>query len=300
MKIIKDVRQTGSEIQSCLQQYGHLPQHHYDFYLNYTQPGAKNIFFSFGHQEGILGYCKNNIWRILTEPVALPEKKIFILLEVIDWIFKKSQTKKIVLEDMTEDFRKEILQAIKNSHWRAIQPSDILFWPVFNLKDWDEKLSGKQWKRLRNIRNRFFQEHQVEIKIAWQVNKEDLKKVVYQWLNQRRAKDRVHYRPYLRFIDNDFQGCQINRIILVDGQIVSITAGWQIPNSQSYYSAIGLNSYDCPYIGEIANLDDLTELKKRGYYQVDFGGSDKSLLAFKMKFHPQTIYKTYTFSLVRK
>ena len=36
------------------------------------------------------------------------------------------------------------------------------------------------------------------------------------------------------------------------------------------------------------------------YDYADFGGSDKVLLYFKKKFKPESTYKTYIFSLVKK
>ena len=52
--------------------------------------------------------------------------------------------------------------------------------------------------------------------------------------------------------------------------------------------------------GEIANIDELNSLKRKNFDYVDFGGSDKVLLRFKKKFKPEKIYKTYTFSIVKR
>ena len=90
------------------------------------------------------------------------------------------------------------------------------------------------------------------------------------------------------------------KTLYVNGKPATITAGWKIPNSNYYYSAIGIVDYSYVGLGEIANIDDLNRLKREGYKCVDFGGSDRVLLRFKKKFKPEKIYKTYIFSIVRK
>jgi len=90
------------------------------------------------------------------------------------------------------------------------------------------------------------------------------------------------------------------KTLYVNNRPCTITAGWRIPNSNNYYSSIGIVDYSIPDLGEITNIDDLNRLKKKGFDFVDFGGSDKVLLYFKKKFKPEKIYKTYVFSIVRR
>ena len=85
----------------------------------------------------------------------------------------------------------------------------------------------------------------------------------------------------------------------MDNKPCTITAGWRIPNTKNYYSAVGILDYSYPELGEVANMDDLDRLKRKGFDYVDFGGSDETLLSFKKKFRPEKIYKTYIFSIVR-
>jgi hypothetical protein len=86
--------------------------------------------------------------------------------------------------------------------------------------------------------------------------------------------------------------------MLVDGHVAAITAGFKVPNKNYYYSAIGIYSRDIDRTGEISNLDDLRELKKKGYEYVDFGGGEEELSNFKSKFKPSYTYKTYVFTIV--
>jgi len=300
MKIIKDIQSNAQQIQKTISKYGHLAQHHFHFYLNYSRKNEKNVFFEWDGNQGLFAYQRDNIWRVLTDPIALQRSKKKIIFEFFDWTFTHRNIKKIILEDMTEDFWKEIVEAVKSSKFRAVKPSYVLLWPLIDLEDWSEKLEGKKWKRLRNMRNKFFKENQVQIKESYQIKKEDLTRLVFKWEKQHGSTDKVHSLQYLRFINNDFQGCDLVRIMLVNNRPVSINAGWNIPNSRDYYSCIGLYDYSYRNIGEVSYLDESTELKRRNYQLVDFGGSEEKLLAFKMKFHPAAIYKTYTFSVFRK
>jgi len=300
MKIIKDIQSNAQQIQKTISKYGHLAQHHFHFYLNYSRKNEKNVFFEWDGNQGLFAYQRDNIWRVLTDPIALQRSKKKIIFEFFDWTFTHRNIKKIILEDITEDFWKEIVEAVKSSKFRAVKPSYVLLWPLIDLEDWSEKLEGKKWKRLRNMRNKFFKENQVQIKESYQIKKEDLTRLVFKWEKQHGSTDKVHSLQYLRFINNDFQGCDLVRIMLVNNRPVSINAGWNIPNSRDYYSCIGLYDYSYRNIGEVSYLDESTELKRRNYQLVDFGGSEEKLLAFKMKFHPAAIYKTYTFSVFRK
>ena len=65
---------------------------------------------------------------------------------------------------------------------------------------------------------------------------------------------------YLNLINNDFKGIDIAKTLYVDGRPSTITAGWRIPNSNNYYSAIGIVDYSYPGLGEVVNIDDLNRL----------------------------------------
>ena len=130
--------------------------------------------------------------------------------------------------------------------------------------------------------------------------KEELRRVLLSWLKRRNANDKVDKDYYFKLIDNNFEGFDMAKTIYVNGNPSTITAGWKIPNSNDYYSSIGIVDYSYPGLGEVANIDDLNRLKRKGFTYVDFGGSDKVLLYFKKKFKPEKIYKTYTFSIVKR
>jgi len=161
-------------------------------------------------------------------------------------------------------------------------------------------MPGKGWKKLRNTKNSFYKEHKVEVLKHQDVDKEELKRIVAEWKERRGGDDFANSRQYLNIINNSFKGFDEVRILAVDGKPRAITGGWKVPNSEQYYSSLGLYDYSIERLGEIANLDDLTYLKSRGYKIVNFGGSGEELLEFKKKFRPASSYRTYIFSLMRK
>ena len=125
-------------------------------------------------------------------------------------------------------------------------------------------------------------------------------KILLNWLKKRSSRDRIEKAYFLNLMDNNFRGMDMAKTLYVNGKPCTITAGWKIPNSNNYYSSIGILDYSIPGLGEVANIDDLDRLKGKGFEYVDFGGSDKILLDFKKKFRPEKIYKTYIFSVVRR
>ena len=155
-------------------------------------------------------------------------------------------------------------------------------------------------KKLRNIKNKFSKFYDTSFIPSKELDKKKLMDVVLKWKKNRPKVEKNYYtQMYLNFIKNDFEGNDIARSVVVNNEPCTITAGWKIPNSNNYYSSIGILDYSYPGLGEIANIDDLNRLKRKGYDYVDFGGSDKVLLYFKRKFKPEKIYKTYVFSIVR-
>ncbi|MFW9879930.1 MAG: phosphatidylglycerol lysyltransferase domain-containing protein, partial [Candidatus Thorarchaeota archaeon] len=203
--------------------------------------------------------------------------------------------------EVNEEFRKEILKKLKNSkEYRTCSSPFILYWPLYKMSKFDAQLKGKEWKKIRNIRNRFYRQHKAKVVDSKKVSKEELKKILYAWLKRRNAHDRVEKHYFVNLIENKLKGTEMAKTLIVDNKPCSITAGWRIPNSNNYYSHIGILDYSCEGLGEVTNTEDLKLLKRKNYDYVDFGGSDKVLLYFKKKFKPERIYKTYIFSIVRK
>jgi hypothetical protein len=175
MKIIRSITEAENDIKSAISKNGHLAQHNYNLYLNYGREGEENVYFHFDRNRGVLGYRKKDIWKILAEPVAPQNEKKDILVQTIDWIFAQ-KAKKIIMEDFSEELRKDLSSISKNKKWRLCKPSYSLIWPVVDLENWTG--GGGDWKRLRNLYNKFFKDNKVEFKNQRNVKVENLKKLI--------------------------------------------------------------------------------------------------------------------------
>lgn len=299
MKIYNDIVRAKQKVIGAINKYGFSPEHNYYnyFYLQTTE--RKCLFFDFGRKRGIIAFHnkKNNIWRVINGIFAPPEERLDIFLKFLDWAIKEKKAKKIFVE-ASEDFKSEIFKKLRN--FCKLNVCYSLYWPIYNLDSLNEKLSGKHWKKLRNIKNRYYKSFKIKIKNPVRVKKSKLKNILFNWVKKRYPRDRANYAYYLNIIDNNFKGFNVKRAISLNGEVCSFSAGWKIPNSEVFYSGIGIFNYGYKDLGDFINLDDLLHLKKLGYKYVDLGGSEKALLYFKKKFSPVKIYKTYFFSISRK
>ena len=301
MDIIDDIDNGKREIINIIKQHGFVREHNYWFFYNQQTNYAKTYFFKF-KDSGIFSVrYKSGTWEIIGEVLASENKRIELFNKFLDYVLMKQKDKKIftfVPEKFYNNI-KSILQ--KSSKYRMTGNPDVYYTPVFNMKKWDENLEGSGWKKLRNAKNHFLKLHNVEVIPSKEIEKEKLSQVVLEWKKKRPKVEKNYYiQMYLNFIKNDFEGTDIARSVVVDGEVCTITAGWKIPNSNNYYSAIGLYNYKHNGLGEIANVDDLSQIKKNKFSYADFGDSTESLLQFKNKFGPERLYKTYWFHIVRR
>jgi len=300
MKLITDVRKNRKTIKNSIRRHGFSVEHNYHHFLNSETKYDRTFFFKFNGTGIMSKLYKNREWHMFSEVLAPESKRMDLFLKFLDCSLKDKQHKKVVVET-TRDFRKKIIENINKDKYYVRNVNYALEWPIFNMKEWDHRLKGKEFKKLRNIRNRLKRSYNIRVVDSRNVKKEKLKKLVDDWVRNRPANDEVEKQEYYNIIDNNFKGFDIARTILINNEPCTITAGWGIVNSKKkYYSAIGIYNYKYPGIGEYANLDDLINLKKKKYEYVDFGGSDKILYRFKKKFGPHQSYKTYIFSIVRK
>jgi hypothetical protein len=303
LKVVYDVLKHKKRVNNSIKKYGHFAEHNYKHYLYCENSEDKNVFFDYGNSKGMLMQFdeKANIWTLFPEGILAPEKdRQELLWDALHYTLKKEKAKKFTME-VSEDMRKKILQKFKRQNgMRVCTYLYTLHWPMYNMDSWDPELGGNKMKKLRNIRNRFYKKYKIKVKDTKTIPKEKLTEIFNNWLKKRSMNDKVDTDYYLNLINNDFNGVDIAKTMFVDDKPATITAGWKIPNSNNYYSAIGIVDYSYPGLGEVVNIDDLNRLKRKGYDYVDFGGSDKILLNFKRKFKPEKIYKTYAFSIVRR
>ncbi|OGZ68858.1 MAG: hypothetical protein A3D35_03035 [Candidatus Staskawiczbacteria bacterium RIFCSPHIGHO2_02_FULL_34_9] len=300
MKVISDAKILKDKIGKSISKYGNSAQHNLELFLNYGMKGEECIFLDAENQKGVMAYRKGGAWKIFTDPLCKEHEKIDIITKAIELILKEEEAKKIIMEDISEELRKKIVEFSKDRKFRVLKPSYSLFWPVIDLKDFSEEMPGKKWKTFRKVRNNFFRENEVVFKGVKEVDKKEIKDLFERWKRNRRDNDRVHFVQYLKFTDNSFEGLDLFRAMEVNGQIRSIYGGWKIPNSKSYYSFLGIHDYTIKDLGEVSYLDELAVAKKMGIELLDLGGIEKEHLGFKMKFHPSKMYRTDTFSIMSK
>lgn len=300
MKICTDIIKHKEKIISSIKRFGYSPEHNYYHYLYKQTPFKQCIFFDFGQGRGVLTVLnkKNNFWHVTNGIFAFPDEMPNIFLKLAACAFSKKNAKKIVVE-VEESIASRIIEAIKLSPLKA-NVNYALYWPIYNVQEWDEKLSGAKWKKIRNIRNRFYSNYKISVEDPRRIDKNKLRSILTSWLRRRHPRDKVEHSYYGNIIENRFMGFEIARAISINGEVCSISAGWKIPNSDVFYLGVGIFNYGYKDIGDFVNLEDLLFLKKMGYEKVDLGGSDKAILNFKMKFKPEKIYKTCIFSVSRK
>lgn len=299
MRIYNDIAKAKRKVTNSISKYGFCPDHNYYNYLYMQNANKKCAFFDFGQGKGIIAFFnkRNNAWRIINGVFAPKKEKLGIFLDFLNLIATEKKSRKVFVES-TEDFKLEIFKRLKKSHKLILNYS--LYWPIYNLDALDEKLCGKQWKKMRNIRNRFQNNFKIEVKNPRRINKNILKHVLLSWKRNRYPRDRVDNTYYLNLIENNFKGFDVLRAISLNGEVCSFSGGWVMPNSNDFYYAIGIFNYKHKNIGDFINLDDLLYIKKLGYKYVDLGGSDTATISFKSKFNPVKIYKTYFFSISPK
>ncbi len=299
MELIKNVLENKKDVEKSIKRHGFMPEHNFCYYINEETPVTKNIFFRFEKDTGILAQRTNSdIWYSLTEVLAPKKKRLGLYLKFLDYAFKNNAKK--VNAEFTDEFKDILSNDKRFSKKYRILPNETLYWPVFEMKKWDgHKLEGKEWKKMRNIINRLKNKNKIEIRDAGEFSKQELDNIIKEWVKKRKCPDKAHPYSYYNSIKNNFEGYDFARVLSVNNKPCAITAGWKYGKNK-YYSEMGILNYKYEGLGELSNWDDLVFLKKKGFSMVDFGGSDKALLKFKMKFRPHHIYKTNIFYIHKK
>lgn len=308
--IVKVIKAHGKKVRTCIAKYGHVAEHNYFDYILSDKDIGENRFLSVDGKYGMLGTYgrKKKEWTLVTGVLAPKSKRLEVFLSCLDYCLKHG--KKFTAEAGDEFFNMVVRAVSRTKKYRALSPRFVLYWPVFEMKNWDgDKMKGKRWKKMRNILNGFYKCHDVKIVNSKKIPKKQLLQVVSDWVKKRRCmaygynrKDSnlAYFQKYASLVNSGFKGMKHAKTLVVDGIPSTITCGWKIPHSKGYYSAVGIYNYAFKGLGEASNMDDLKRLKKAGYKYVDFGGSPKPLLEFKKKFKYDYTYRTRTFSIVKR
>lgn len=300
MEIIKDILNNKETIVNSIHQHGYAPEHNFWHFFNLQTEKSKCWFLRFNGNAGIMSLLnKSGSCEMISEVLASKNKRMEVFEEFLNHMLRKLGLKKVYVFVGT-DFKNEIKKMAdknRNHNRYSLSRSRTYYCPIFNLKNFDERLPGKFWKKIRNIKNKFYRDHDVQVVQSQDVDRKALLDIVLQWKKRKGSHDRAEYVKYLNFIKNDFRGAKYARTLVVNGKPSTITAGWSIPDSNIYHSAIGIHNYMFEDLSYISNLDDLLFLKKMGHVYANFGSSDKDLLAFKKKFNPESIVKLHYFSI---
>ncbi len=297
MQVLSDKENIVICLNAHIKKFGYRPEHQAQLFLYEADPECKLNYFDFGDYGGIFAERKAAQWFISEEPIAPPAKGVQLFLEVLEHIFSARRGKKVFLEDWTLEFKNKCAEALRPLPYRILRPNTVQYCPMINLKKFDETLAGGEMKGLRYVRNRFLNNHRIDIKDACEVPTDQMFNLLKVWAKARTARDEVWAPDYVKFIQNGFPECAIKRAIYINGILRGLSAGWRIPNSTGYYIYMDIHDYSDEYLGEFVTLDHILQVKETGFRYLDFGGSDKGLLNFKKKFHPEYIYKTYNFSI---
>ena len=309
-ELIEDVRGERKLIERIIKKNGNDPEQNFGYFLSHEEEGDRCVFIRSGDCGIQTTYDESSHnWVMIGAPIAPKDRQVGLLRDALSYLQRRRKLDKIVAELETES--KKQSEKVLSGKFRLYSPSCVLYWPVYDMQTWTgDRLKGGEWKKIRNIRNSVRKNHRIRIVDSAGVDKDKLKDVIRNWAkwrNQtgfginRKYANRTDYDHYMNLVDLGFAGCRFAKTIMVDGKPASITAGWEIPNTdREYYSGIGVYDLSIPNLGVFSNWSDLAMLKKAGYRKVDFGGSPKALLQFKRKFKPDSIYRTYIFTIGKK
>lgn len=297
----EDILAQRPRIEETIKKYGYAPEHNFWWYYFQAEKNSKNIFVAFDNGTGLMTIEEEDKKRVtvFSSPIAPLPRRVPILIEYLGHILRSSEIQKVNLELETSLY-KEFLR-VSPSDIKARTVNYVLTWPVYDLKSFGISLPGGSWKTLRKARNKFYQNHIVNVVDAKTYEDKDaLHLIVDEWRRKRGGSDRTHCLSYHNFIDGNFKGSTEARVFVADGKAVGINAGWLIPNSNRFYGALGMHDYSLPDLGDVLYLEDLTWLKTHGYTEADMGGGEDALTDFKNKFQPKSLYKTHIFSVVKR
>lgn len=306
MTIIEDPQIFRPLVEMAIDKFGFAPEHNLEWFIAYADHKQKPVVAMWPNGEAVLVYQEEKAWYTFSEPLAPVADRGRRVTELADLIFKTYPHVEKVITEAREDTRQQIINSLSDE-LRMIEDSDdcyILTWPVMNMQKFDPLLPGGHFKSLRNAKSKFYRDHKVEIKNISDISKQDLKNLVDRWVPIATLKTEaefMHPEPYYNIIEMDFSGITTARAMIVDDLIVGLNGGWEIPNSDAFYAAIGIHDYSAPDLGLMLYLEDLEWLKANGYKTVDMGGVEEgNPLNFKNQFLPESWYKTYVFSIIKK
>jgi hypothetical protein len=302
LRFFEDTVAARDRVEAGIKKFGWTAEHNYSwyqYYQYYYDPPQRNIFVEADHGALLTAFDEvDKNYFVVFDPMAEPAHRAPLLAEYIDWIFSHTEAEKIWFQ-LELPTRRELMHSLPEKYvCRRIYYT--LTWPIYDLLAFDPELPGGKFKTLRKETHKFYRDHSVEVQDARTFeDRTSLYAIVDGWKKNRTRRDTPMTGVYRRIIDGDFEGMDEARVFLVDGRPVGFNAGWMIPNSNRFYGGVGIHDYSLEDLGTMLYLEDLVWLKKKGYVEVDMGGTETSALPFKKKYGPNAFYKSAIFSVVR-
>lgn len=299
LRRLADLKASEAQIRKSISDFGFAPEHTFESFIDSVEDGWRGTYFISEEGWGVMVYFieKDSEWITLTDPVAPQEKRSEILSAFLREVLLKDKAETAYIQCVSE-VRKGMLALVK-PELTVRRTSEKMYWPVVDLATYDPELASPKMKPLRNARNRFSREHNLEIKDPNMLSKDTLHAIVELWKKNRPARHRTYVAEYHTLIDEDFRGTEDAIALVVDGVPEAISAGWRIPNSDGFYHSLALHTYRHWGLGEVMMLESLKRMKAGGYAFANLGGSDANLLSFKKKFADTDFYTSEYFSVVR-
>ena len=181
MDIINDIDNGKKEIINCIKKHGSVREHNYWFFYNQQTDYAKIFFLKFKDAGIISIRYKSGIWELIGEVLAPEKKRLELFNEFLDYVLLRKKDKKVCVFVPEKFFNgiKDIMQ--KSNQYKITHTPDIYCTPVFNMRKWDDYLKGKEFKKLRNIRNKFLRCYDVKFIPSKEIDKKKLIKILYDW-----------------------------------------------------------------------------------------------------------------------
>ncbi len=308
MTIIEDQKNLRRIVENAIRWFGFAPEHNLSWFLAYADHTQEPVVVEWPDHSVELAYKSDNDWYTFSEPLAQLESRGQRVVELVSYILKIYPNVEKVVTEARENTKQQITENLPKDlrivdHVEDDKNNYVLTWPVMDMKKFDFALPGGHFKYLRNAKNKFYREHAVEMKSVKDVAKQDLIGVMERWvpIAKTREAELLHEEPYINLIKTGFSGLTTARAMIVDNQVVGFNAGWEIPNSDNFYAGVGIHDYSIQDLGLMLYFEDLEWIKNAGYSIVDMGGvGEGNPLKFKNQFQPDSWYKTYVFTIVRK
>ncbi len=286
-------------VEQIISTHGYAPEHNYWYMVNMKDESSEVLLWETEGKGIVFLKHDDNDFELISDILAPKQEQVDLFIKFLDYIHENYKVDEVLVTFVSK-YRNDLINKVGN-RYQVKAPRRTFTTPVYNIKKWDPNLSGKDWKKMRNIKNSFIKNHKPKITGPANFTKQQLFQLIDKWAEQDTSEIKNEWtKCFKNFIKHDFKGCDIVRIISVEGIPCSITAGWRIPNTNNYYSAIGVHNYKYKYLGETAYLDDFACIKLLKVDYVDMGGSDsKKNLNFKLKFKPESLYTSYFMSVVK-